>query len=199
MLLCLTFLIPRQVLAQVEVSEPEVSTVSSSPDFTATLIQETQKPGSKEVRFIMRLSSKVASSRVKITWEVKGGSVFTEDSTPSGTLSIQPDQSYDIPITIIPTPLSATELYGKAEAFLADGTLITTVRTNFSTNEFSEVLPLTDEYLSDRSSYKTYVALQTVGISSLVIVVLVFIAIRFMKYLKRDDQKAYEQRRSGKF
>lgn len=185
--------LPVTVSAQVIPGDTESSIVSSSADFTSEIIQDTQDPGSKEVTFYMRINSNISASRVRVTWEILGASIFTQDAIPEGTFSVDAGQTYDIPITIIPGPSGVTELSGRAEAFQVDGTLITTVRANFATNEDAEVLPITPEYEEARRNYQLQSMLQTSGIIICVVSVIVFIGLRFVKYLKRDDIVAYDQ------
>lgn len=185
------------VLAQAEVesnTEQNIEDTATSADFTAELIQQTQDPGSKEITFIMRLTSQITASRVQITWELTGGSVFTDTYPSTGLLAVQAGQTYNLPIRIRPTASNVTELFGSARAVLADGDKIATVRINFATNAQAEILPLTDEYLAARTEYRLVSTIQTVGIVTGVIVVGGFILLRFMKYLNRDDVKAYDRR-----
>jgi hypothetical protein len=182
------------VYAQVNIEHSQTIETSTSPDFEAKLIQRTQNPANKTIIFIMEIHSNIKSDRVLINWEIKGEAIITDTYPQKGILIVAPENTYNIPIEIKPGPDSVVELYGKAEAFLVDGTKITTVRKNFLTNSESEILPLTEEYLKAKRKHQIITLIRNIAITVTVLILTGFGVKKFLNYLKRDDVAAFNEK-----
>jgi hypothetical protein len=110
------------------------------------LKEYTQNPESKTIKYELILESSARSDNVRVTWTITGNSTINESKTKIVKTSIEPDKTYTLPIEILPVGQGTTEVAAKAEVFQVDGTLTSTVRANFATNQFGEKLPLTSEY-----------------------------------------------------
>lgn len=110
------------------------------------LKEYTQNPENKTIKYELILISSARSDNVRVTWTITGNSTVDEVKTKTVRTRIEPDKTYKLPIEILPRGQGSTEVSAKAEVFQVDGTLTSTVRTNFATNEHGEKLPITDEY-----------------------------------------------------
>ncbi len=113
---------------------------------SSELKEYSQNPEGKVLKYEMILNSEVRSDNVRVTWTVRGNVKFVDSTKAIRRFGVESGQAYTIPIEVIPTGSGSAELTGKAEVFQVDGTLTSTVRTNFVINTELEKLPLTDEY-----------------------------------------------------
>jgi uncharacterized protein YneF (UPF0154 family) len=181
--------------SQEEVTEEIPAQVVNAKGLRATFSHETQDPSSKEIKFIMTLESDIDSDRVKVTWDVAGNSALVDRSKEEDDIVIESGAIYTIPVTIRPVGQGVTELFGKVEAFEPDGTQIVTVRKNFATNAAGEMLPISDEY-SQAKVLNTVFNIAKIIVIFVLAVVFGFIGFKFfVKWLKKDEVQAYEQRK----
>lgn len=165
--------------------------VFTTPVFATTgtisteLKEYTQNPESKTIKYEMILNSEVRSSNVRITWSVKGNSTLVNSKQAVTRISVEAGQSYNIPIEILPAGQGTTEVTAKAEVFQVDGTLTSTVRTNFATNASSEKLPITDEY----NESKTLSTIKNIVLTITTIVIVITAGYFGVKLFKRWYKK----------
>lgn len=151
----------------------------------AEFVQYTQDPASKDATFEMVLHSNLDSDRVRISWTLTtlegSGAVFKDKSQVTTFLTIQKGQTYNIPITITPTGKGEIELLGKAESFKAGEAFTVTVKKVFETNSAGEILPLTQEYKSQR----TLNLLKNVVIFMVSFLIILFLLFKGFKWFKK--------------
>lgn len=181
--------LPSHAFAQVEIEDPfteDVDPVIEDVEgLRAEFNQTTQDPESKKVTFELVLISNIDSDRVKVTWTLKGRSVFEDESEKVRNISVSKGKTYNIPITIIPAGYGVSELQVIVEAFKAESNYLVSVRKNYASNDASEILPITSEYSQAKALY----IIKTVGIILAVITGLLFLAFfgfkRFVKWLNK--------------
>jgi hypothetical protein len=122
------------------------SVLAHGESINTELKEYTQNPESKIIKYELILESSARSDNVRVTWTITGNSKTGDAKTKTVRTSIEPDKTYTLPIEILPSGQGTTELTAKAEVFQVDGTLTSTVRTNFATNQYGEKLPLSSEY-----------------------------------------------------
>jgi hypothetical protein len=120
--------------------------VEAHGSIATDLKEYTQNPENKIIRYELILNSEARSDNVRITWTLTGNSTTNEVKSKVVKASIEEDKTYTFPLEVLPSGQGSSEVAAKVEVFQVDGTLTSTVRTNFATNQYSEKLPLTDEY-----------------------------------------------------
>jgi hypothetical protein len=179
-----------------ELQEGEEAEIDDFAGLRAELNQYTQNPGSKEVKFEMVLESNIDSDRVRVTWELKGRSVFAEHSDPVVEMLIEKGQTYTIPITVIPTSKGVTELYGKVQSYELGNSFVVTVRKNYASNEAGEILPISDSYKQAKLQH-TFLNLFKYLVLILIAIGSAFLGLKALKsWYGRDDVKAYDAARN---
>jgi len=140
------------------------------------LVQQTQDPGTKEVRFDLVIYSQITSDRVQISWSVTGSSELITDKSES--MYLTPGNTYTASATVKPRTFGATKLIVTVEAYEIEGTYISTASKEFGTFTNGEIYPITDEYKAAQLTYY----LQFVAI---IIIVILFLGVTIIFLLKR--------------
>jgi hypothetical protein len=109
------------------------------------LIQNTQDPGSKHVKFDLVIASQVTSDRVQVRWEVTGKSELVSGGGTT-TLRVVPNEIYTVPLVVWPREFGVTNVKAFVEAFQVDGTRVATASQTFGSYEDGEVFPPTDDH-----------------------------------------------------
>lgn len=144
------------------------------------LVQQTQDPGTKEVKFDLVIYSQITSDRVKVSWTVTGSSELITDK--SENLYITPGNTYTASATIKPRTYGATKLIVVVEAYEIEGTYISTASKELGTFTNGEIYPITDEYKAAQLTYYLkFIAIIIIGILVLAVVVLLLLK-RFTKW-----------------
>lgn len=194
-ILSLSLFTPIVVTAQDLTTQSQQPEIQDVEGLRASFKEYTQSPATRKVKYEMILKSNIDSDRVRITWTTIGANIFepqsgytVEGTTARGNISIRKGQTYTIPIEVTVTGEAINELFGKAEAFLAESTFIATVRKNYASNAEGEVLPLTAEY----NQAKTQNTILNVIVIILVVVIILlslFFALKlFLKWLDKDER-----------
>ncbi len=194
-ILTMSMLCPIVITAQDLTTQSKAPEIQDVDGLRTEFKQYTQDPATKKVKFEMVLKSNIDSDRVRITWTTTGPNIFEkqgnyviEGNTARGDISIRKGQTYVIPIEVTILGGGVNELFGRAEAFLAESTYIATVRKNYATNSESEVLPITDEYTSikTRNLIITIVLIIMAVAASLVAI---YLGLKqFLKWLDKDER-----------
>ncbi|MDQ6984778.1 MAG: hypothetical protein Q9M91_04305 [Candidatus Dojkabacteria bacterium] len=203
----LSFSLATPLLAQVDSQPTEEilreenidAVIDDIPGLRAEFFQKTQDPKSKEIEFGIKLTSRVTSDKVRVTWTLDGKSAFKYPQSSVSVTSIEDGGEYILPITIIPTGQGITELIGKIESFELNNSFVVTVRKNYASNIDGEILPITDEY----KSAKTTNLIRTVGIVAVTLIIAAVFATyglkKFLKWYDRDEVKAFEENKEDRF
>lgn len=167
---------------------------ASSQALNVSFRQGLQDPATKNVTFEMVIDSKVTSDRVRVTWEVKGVTTFIDETELVRNLIVKEGERYVVPFTVRPLAKGVSEVYGTARIVGADASQIATVRKNFATNEYADILPITDEY---KQAQVLNIAWQ-VGKVVIGVVFFLLIAIigfkKFVRWYKTDEREKYEKK-----
>lgn len=185
-------------LSQEQMTTDQAPEIIDTSALRAEFKAYTQDPKSKVVRFEMILKSQIKSDRVTVQWAVTGTSRVVDGFKTRTDLSVEPGKTYTIPIEVRTTGFGISEVYGKAEAFQAEGSSIATVRKTYFVNESGEVLPITADYTSKKNMSLVIDILIWIGIA-IVAIVGGLIGFRFfVKWFNKDVVKDYEERTTSK-
>ncbi|MBE2280767.1 MAG: hypothetical protein IAE91_10275 [Ignavibacteriaceae bacterium] len=193
-LLALSFF-PLITSAQDLTTQSQEAEIQDVDGLRAEFKEYTQSPSTKKIKFEMILKSNIDSDRVRITWTTAGANVFEEQkgytiegTTARGNIAIRKGETYSIPIEVTVTGSAVNELFGKAEAFLAESTYIATVRKNYASNVEGEVLPITDAY-SQSKTQNTILNIFVIIISVIIVLALLYLGLKlFLKWLDKDER-----------
>ncbi len=157
------------------------------------LKEYTQNPESQIVKYEMILSSEVRSDNVRVTWTLRGNAKFVDSTKSTRRFGVETGETYTVPIEISPTGQGTAELVGVAEVFQIDGTLTSTVRTNFGFNSAWEKLPITEDYTNSKNLSNVKRVLTTVGVFVAVGAVGYFGFRRFKKWYSKTPEVKFEE------
>lgn len=186
---------PIVISAQDLTTQNQTPQIQDVDGLRAEFKEYTQDPATKKIKYEMILHSNIDSDRVRITWTTTGANVFDPQdaytivgTSARGDIAIKKGQTYSIPIVVTVTGSGVNELFGKAEAFLAQSTYIATVRKDYASNESAEVLPLTDQY-NQAKTQNTILNVVLIIVIVVVILASLFFALKlFLKWLDRDER-----------
>ncbi|MCA9378790.1 hypothetical protein KC640_00015 [Candidatus Dojkabacteria bacterium] len=128
-------------LSQTEEAAPVITDVEA---LRLQLVQYTQNPENKDVKFDLVISPTFSSDRVQVTWQAIGVSEIISDTVQQISLLAGEDKT--VSFVIRPRGLGATDVRARVEAFAADGTYSATASKTIGTFENAEVFPITNEY-----------------------------------------------------
>lgn len=182
--------------------------INDSVTLRAEFIENTQNPSNKNIKFEMILKPRISSDRVQVNWQLTGVSIFINpENTPllqnleytdtkiSGNLSVVAGETYRFPITVRPTTVGVTEVYGTARLTAVDRGYLTTVRKNFVSNRSREILPITSEYKQKQTINFILTVVKIIGgiIGSLVIGFIILRAA--VKWYSKDEKAIYDSKK----
>ncbi len=182
----------------IEADQPTETT--STQDLEVDLIQNTQNPANRNVTFELVIDSKVNSDRVRIVWDVRGVSAVINKDQEEVILTVRDGQRYVLPFTIRPTGVGGTEVSATARVVGAGSAQVASVRKNFASNAYGDVVEIVDNTVRIPSDYRqaqtvyylTRFSLYTVG--GIVGIVGLFIGFKkFVRWYKKDEIEAYEK------
>ncbi len=159
---------------------------------SSELKEYSQNPEGKVLKYEMILNSEVRSDNVRVTWTVRGNVKFVDATKAIRRFGVESGEAYTIPIEIVPTGSGTAELTGKAEVFQVDGTLTSTVRTNFVINEELEKLPLTDEYNNAKSLSSIKNIITTLATIGAIAAIGLFVFRKALKWYNKKPEVKFE-------
>ena len=177
-----------------ENSQPPI--ISNSQSLQIKLKQNLQNPSNKNVTFEMIITSKVNSDRVRVSWTVQGVSIALDKKALNKDIAVRKDQTYSIPITIQPLYKGVSEVFASVRIVDADTSQVATVRKNFASNSYGDVLPITNEYRQAQILNLVWIVTRIILLIIFVIFIIFFGFKKFVKWYKKDEIGSYQKNKN---
>ncbi|MCS7317401.1 MAG: hypothetical protein NZZ41_03650 [Candidatus Dojkabacteria bacterium] len=178
---------------------------NSTKGLTLNLIQYTQNPENKKVRFEVEIRSDINSDRVEIRWILDGNVRYADPSQKKQILSVTKNSIHKRSIEVIPTGtnedgIGISQVMVEVEAFFVNSSILSTDRKTFLSNKQEEVvviktndkgeryLDLPDEYIHQKNILILRNIVTIITITLLVSIIGYFGIKKFIRYLNKDDR-----------
>ena len=122
------------------------NSIRNQGNIEVELIQNTQDPKTKKIKFDLVIKPTITSDRVKVEWNVTGVSGLDPSYSNSFETKVVAGNIYIYSVEIVPTKAGITELIATIRINHKSQNIVSTKRKTFASNFEREAVPITKEY-----------------------------------------------------
>jgi hypothetical protein len=137
--LSFVFLTASPVLAQSNNQINSESVIQDVEGLRLRLVQNTQDPETKQIRFDLTVTSQITSDRVQLKWEAPGAEIVRGEA--SVNFAVSAGNSYTYSIFIRPRILGVMNVRATVQAFQVDGIKLASATKTIAFSTAGEVFP----------------------------------------------------------